>query len=346
MNSDLVKGILIALVIVDHNDFSRAIFPGFLKGFSFHVLAFLALPFVRSTPPLSLQALQKHFYRLYYPFLVVAVATAVVFWLGSGRGFIDEALALAHALYSGNADSLKRATNMGLLWFLPSLFSLMVIKGALAAMPQAPRKIVMAGICVIHFVIGIIASRMQDFLPLGILPALYVVPLAYAVANVHLRMLSPLRIEFALLAVIALFIPVKYAQIRMGLSQEVGFSQVADYRFPLALIINDLEGVFGTLLVFQLGRLSLPRWIETIGRNSLAIYLFHAFIGRFLYRAVMGLPFPDSPLPLFILTATLTLALSAALAQNITRIPLLQQLLFAEKRAGLIGRKKPYPVPE
>ncbi|HJV74487.1 MAG TPA: acyltransferase family protein [Noviherbaspirillum sp.] len=346
MNSDLVKGILIALVIIDHNDFSHELFPQFLNGFSFHVLAFLALPFVRSTPPLSLLTLQKHFYRLYYPFLVVAVTTGIVFCVHSGHSFADEALALSQALYSGNADSLKRATNMGLLWFLPSLFSLMVIKGVLEAAPMVLRQTLLAGIFIVHFVIGIIALRAQDYLPLGLLPALYVVPLVYTVAIVHLRVLCPLRRELALLAVIILFILVKYAQIKMDLFQEIGFSQVADYRSPTALFVNDLEGIFGTLLVFQLGRFSLFRWIETVGKHSLPIYLFHAFIGRILYVAVASQALITSPLLCFIVTAMLTLILSTKLAQLLMRIQFLRQLLFPDNRAELPGRRNPYPAPE
>lgn len=346
MNSDLVKGILIALVIIDHNDFSRELFPQFLNGFSFHVLAFLALPFIRSTPPLSLSTLQKHFYRLYYPFLVIAVTTGVVFWVHSGRGFADEALALSQALYSGNADSLKRATNMGLLWFLPSLFSLMVIKGVLEAVPVAFRQTLMASIFIAHFVIGIIALRVQDYLPLGVLPALYVVPLVYTVAIIHLRALCPLRRELALLSVISLFILVKYAQVKMDLFQEIGFSRVADYTSPTALVVNDLEGILGTLLVFQLGRFSLFRWIEIIGRNSLPIYLFHAFIGRILYVAITSQPVTTDPLLSFILTSMLTLILSTMLAQLVMRVQFLRQLLFPDNRPGLLRRRKPYPVPE
>ena len=78
MNQNLIKGMLIILVMFDHNEFAHQLFPLFLDGFAFHVLGFLALPFLRPPEPASKAYFQKIIFRYYYPFFLITCAMAIL----------------------------------------------------------------------------------------------------------------------------------------------------------------------------------------------------------------------------------------------------------------------------
>jgi fucose 4-O-acetylase-like acetyltransferase len=333
MNSKLVKGILLALVIIDHNDFSRLLFPGFLQGLSFHVVAFFALPYLRAAAPLSIGLAQRHFLRSYYPFLIVALSTATVFWVATGRPFATMSEALMKALYNGNADSLKQSTNMYLLWFLPSFFCFSLVKSLLDTVPPAFRNMLLGGTGLAHITVGAVAADIQHVLPLGVLPALYILPLAAAAANLHARAFAGTRKEYALAAAVTLFIAAKFLQMHMGLSQEVGFSLVADYRELPALLVNDLEALTGTLMVFQAGRFAWPDVLAAAGQFSLQVYLFHAFVAKVLYRIIVTLPFPLDAGAACALSSLATLLLTTAGARWVTERQMLRRLMFPAMQA-------------
>jgi hypothetical protein len=334
MNSNIVKGILIALVIIDHNDFSRMLFPGFLLGLSFHVVAFFALPYLREPVPLSQDLVKRHFLRLYYPFLVVALATGTTYWLFTGRPLSEATVSLIQALYNGNAESLKQSTNLYLLWFLPSFFSFVIIKSFLDSTTAALRNTLLAAIVLTHLLIGAVAADVQDYLPLGILPALYILPLAMAAAMIHLHVFTKLRREHAVAASVTLFIAVKWLQIRMGLSQEVGFGLVADYRDMPALLVNDLEAITGTLLVFQAGRFAWSDVLSAAGKFSLQVYLFHAFIAKAIYLMIVNLPFSVYASAAFVFSSVATLFLTVFAARLVTNRQVLRHLMFPAMQGG------------
>lgn len=328
MNHNIAKGLLILLVIVDHNDFSRDIFPGFLRGLSFHVVAFMALPFLRPALPLTTGTLRKHFFRLYYPYLVFTCAIAGAYWISTDRSLFTALVNLIHALYSANAASLKEATNMALLWFLPSLFSLLIIRGAIEGASRPLRSALIAVALLCHPLIGLVSGTMQHYLPLGMLPAIYVIPLVYVIAFLQLKVLDPLPGAPALLMLTILFVVVKYLQMRLGLSQEVGFGMVADYRNPIALLLNDLEAISGSLLVFQMARFNPGDLFDRAGRYSLQVYLFHAFVASALFAVIKRLPVDVHPGVAFAVSVPLTLAASVILAHVILEARRLKRMLF------------------
>ncbi|HYD60399.1 MAG TPA: hypothetical protein VEC35_08595 [Noviherbaspirillum sp.] len=337
MNHNIAKGLLILLVAIDHNDFARDVIPGFLRGLSFHVVAFMALPFIRPALPLNAAAIGKHFFRLYYPFLVFACVTAGGYWLSTGRPLGDSLVNLLHALYSANVVSLKAATNMALLWFLPSLFSLLIIKGGIEEAGRPLKYFFVVAALVCHPLIGAAPAMTQHYLPLGLLPAMYVVPLVYVIAFLHLKAFEPMPRKIAFLVSAILFASVKHVQIQLGLSQEVGFGLVSDYRNPLALLVNDLEAITGSLLVFQMSRFRLGSLCERLGRFSLQVYLFHAFIGAALFVAIKRMPVAIDSLTALVVSVVLTLGSSMLLAQVVFGTKRLKPALFPENGGELLG---------
>lgn len=339
MNLNALKGILIILVIFDHNDFSRTLFAGFLYGFGFHVAGFLTIPFLKPAAPLD-REFAAYAFRLWYPFMAVATVMALLMACATGVDASHQLRAWALALYSGNAHALKQATGMYLLWFLPSFVALAILRGAFA---RGGAWLLLAAALAAHPIIGAVAPQVQDNLPLGVLPALYAIPLGYIGAALHQRLLSRMPAVAALLLALAVFVPVKYLQVQAHLYNEIGFAEVADYTRPLALLLNDLESVAGVLALFQLCRLPMPRLLEACGRYSIQIYLFHAFVALAVAKAVQAMHLP--PAAALALSLAATVVLTLLLARGLAGNRLAQRFLFPRSPAVLLGRAAVVPSP-
>lgn len=330
INQNALKGMLIILVIFDHNEYAHKIYPLFLAGFSFHVIGFLSLPFLRPAEPLGKKILEKMFFSYYYPF----------FWIVCGMVFLNTLISQNQstsasgvfnfllALYSGNSQILKRVTQMSLLWFLPSFFSLMLIRSALVSGGKAIQTFFLIFLSIAHLYIGYFASEIRNFIPLGLLPTIYAFPLILIVVKFHQSILEKLNRLNAFLLITTAFLIVKYWQIRMGLGQELGFAMLADYRDFPAMIVNDLEAITGTLMLFQLARFNFGQLITSSGQNSLQIYLFHAFVALVTYK-FLEKNFANTPMNIrLIISMIITLLFTLLIAKFIMRNEILKRFLF------------------
>ena len=327
MNLDLLKGLLIILVIIDHNEFSRSLFPAFLYGMTFHVVGFMAIPFLKP-PPKDFAA---YVFRLYYPFLLVTVAMALAVWWTTRPDPVGHMQQLLLALYSGNASLLKSVTQMGLLWFLPSFIALVTMRSAM------PLPLMLAVAVLAHPFIGSHAVAYQDWLPMGLLPALYMFPLCVLIAWLHRRFLAGMLAWRAGLAMLLAFGVIKSAQIGLGIHNEVGFADVADYRSPLALLLNDLEGVSGTLMLFQVARFNWSTLVAEVGKFSMQVYLFHAFVALALYKIIMMVAPQAGALPLFCLSLAGTIVLTLLLSKLLVGQAFTKRMVFPKGPGELLG---------
>lgn len=336
MNQNILKGILVLLVVVDHNEYARSIFPRLLDGFSFHVVGFLMIPFLRPAAPWSKDFL-NYLFRLYFPFFVIVTVMAILdAWLTPVTVYSQIWLWL-HALYSGNSSLLQQVTQMALLWFLPSFIALITIRTAIENFSHVGKLIAIALFCLAHPFVGTVARELEDYLPLGLLPAVYVVPLAYFGMQLHRKVFERMPRVKALLLTAAAFVVIKYFQMQAGLHTEIGFAQVADYRQPYALLLNDLEAISGVLAMFQVARFQLGSFLERCGKYSLQVYLFHAFVAVVVYKGLEHL-FGNWPVGLLFGTSLLaTVLVTVALAQILVKQALIQRFLFPRSLAEVAG---------
>lgn len=340
MNQNSLKGLLIILVIFDHNEYAHQLFPDFLRGFSFHVLGFFTLPFLREADSINLARLRKMFFSYLYPFLWFAGGMSILTLFLKSRsssvglgGMPSEMLSqllsqMLLALYSGNAILLKGATGMSLLWFLPSFFSLMVIRALLAGRNNFQQ--ILAWLCLfsIHPLISLLPPSTQVSIPLGLLPALYAIPLIMLLVIFQRHIYEKLPTTYAIFLSALLFSAIKYLQIQMNLTQELGFVDVANYQNWRALLVNDLEGIFGVLMIFQLARYDLSALINACGKYSLQLYLFHAFIALMIYR-LLEKYFTGTHSGFLLLVSMLTtIVISLGFVAQLMKIHRLQNLLF------------------
>ncbi len=332
---------------MDHNEFSREIYPKFFDGFSFHVIGFMALPFLREDVKFSRIHLGKIFFRLYYPFLLLACLMGLVILVTASERSFTDIIYLPWALYSADALILKKSTGMGLLWFLPCLFALLFVKSLLDLGSVFLKRIAFILLLGVHIFIGSIGSKLQPFLPFGLLTALYIIPLCYVVVCFHRNVFLLLKKETAFMISICVFSIVKYWQISLGLSQETGFLSVLDYTNLSGLLVNDLEAIFGAIMVFQASRFDLGKFVEKCGEYSLQIYLLHAFSALLVYKLVMLAPAETSDLSKFILSMSVTALLSTLVAEIMMKNYRIRRFVFPRDYQHLMGgqQKSPYVMP-
>ncbi|MGZ7106339.1 MAG: acyltransferase family protein [Candidatus Angelobacter sp.] len=327
MNPNIVKGLLILLVIIDHNDFARSVIPGFLLGFSFHVLGFLTLPFLRPAPAVD-RHLAQYLFRLYYPFFVITTALAIVVFLISPVSPQKQFSLWMLSLYSGNFNLLKESTHMSMLWYLPSFVALVALRALIEQSGRVAKFFILALLIALHPFIGLLPAQIQDYLPLGLLPVLYSIPLCYLAAYLHIRLFERGPRLPSLVASIALLCIVKYLQIRSGLHNELGAAEVADYTQPYALLINDLEAVLGVCMILQIGHLPIRTFFEGAGKYSLQIYCFHAFIAAAFYKILSNYSGKFPTASLFMLSVGLTFVTTLYVSHFLLKSPAFRRIMF------------------
>lgn len=328
MNQNSLKGLLIILVMFDHNEYAHQLFPEFLRGFSFHVLGFLALPFLREADSINAPRLKKMFFSYLYPFLWFAGGMSIINLFFKLRFSSDDLSQMLLTLYSANAILLKTATGMSLLWFLPSFFSLMLMRGLLTHRENWLRSIALLGLFSLHPLISLLPLSTQVFIPLGLLPAMYAMPLVLTLTVFQQQIYEKLQRLHAIFLSVLLFSCIKYLQIQMNLTQELGFVDVANYQNWRALCINDLEGIFGVLMLFQLARYDLSTLINACGKYSLQLYLFHAFIALVIYRLLEKYLAGTHIGFLLLLSMFTTVVISLGFVKQIMKIKHVQNFLF------------------
>lgn len=338
MNQNAVKAVLILLVMFDHNEYAHQLFPLFLTGFAFHVLGFLALPLLRPAPVLDWDYVSKIVCRYYYPFLLIVCAMAALTMATQTGVSLASGERLLLALYSGNNDALKNATQMALLWFLPSLLAILLLRAFIDARSPAQRRLCMLALLTAHLFIGPVAPLIRDYLPLGLLPAIYALPLCYLLVWLHAHCSARLGPSAGVWLTALVFIAVKAAQMAAGLSQELGFALVSDYRSLPALLLNDLESVCGALMLFQAARLRLPALLAWAGRHTLPVYLIHPFVALVVYRLCeKGLPQWGQEAK-FVLSMLATMFISMGLAHVLMRLGWVRRFVFPGDADALLGR--------
>lgn len=137
---DIVKGVLILVVIAGHNEgmmqhalWARRLF------YYFNTQCFFLLSSLLDTKPFSGQLLRDRAIRYLVPFVWFMLLAWVAFIsLRGGNQPLPAGIAqLGRAILYGSEPAIYQAVGMRYLWFLPALFSLVVIKAAAIRWPRA-----------------------------------------------------------------------------------------------------------------------------------------------------------------------------------------------------------------
>lgn len=131
-DSTLLKGVLILLIVLGHNGIlmgkSQGLTPNELNKYlySFHVYLFLILPFLYNVPQFTKERIKKDFMHLYKFYTIIFFVLLFV-----NITILKQDFGLANtinAYISGDQLKLNEAIGANFPWFLPTMFSLLVLR--------------------------------------------------------------------------------------------------------------------------------------------------------------------------------------------------------------------------
>ena len=284
-DSTLLKGILILLIILGHNSIlmqERAIF-NYL--YHFHVYVFLLLPFLYNIPQFTFERVKKDFIHIYKPYTLFFVILVLInTYILNTKFNITQVL---YAYISGNEYMLKANIGASFLWFMPTMFSLLLLRNWLM---NKPGKILWS--CVFVSFLAFVATRVLWLCTVYDFP--YIV-LGGTVSFVYFFM-----------AVVSRYIYEKYHNNRC-------FGYLSCTVFILSTIYNftNLHGTIYEIITWGILPISalytlisivkhfkenilITKCINYLGKESLPIYLFHVIIYNAILLVIQKVQFAEN----------------------------------------------------
>lgn len=324
--SNAIKGLLIMLVVLGHNSILCSDWSGCAATerlfhwqwlYTFHVYSFFLLPFIYNKSPYRKGNFRKYALRLLYPYVwICAVCTILsVAVLGSPfKGWAN----LLHAVVYGSSKLLEESTGLNFPWFLPAMFSLLLLKDLYYSSRKHVRWILL-GIGLILWAIVISGSvkfsTLGTYVPFALVPAFRLLPVCLLAVWLAERlqynfMARGVTASVFLLLSVLLWVFDHYS-LRTG---RMAFYFV----MPVA--------AFLTLMQFR-NYLAKSRLLVALGKMSLQIYLYHVIVFNGLLLVVKHFHCPPT-LSDGVIVLIVTLAVSCLGAWLTTNIPLLSKLLY------------------
>lgn len=287
--SQLFKGVLILLIVLGHNGILMGKAPGLETNtlnnylYHFHVYLFLILPFLYDARPFALSQIKKNFIRLYKPytllFVLLLLVDAVLY------GGVPNAKLLVGAYVTGNEPIIKEAINASFPWFLPTMFSFLILRDW-----SNNRK------CVFLFLFSIIifagarlygAFTLYDinwFVGIGVSAAYYFV----AVLGRWLCMQLHTKDLYGVLSIlITVLTSISFFVFRNSYNGYWLYNLNAWLIMPLSIFTS----------LYYMVRIMhdslVTKCLIYFGKHSLAIYMVHVFVYNALQSVVqyIGMPF-------------------------------------------------------
>lgn len=276
---DAVKGLLILLIAIGHNSILTRHIPHlFSILYTFHVFAFFFLAFLRPAPHFGPRMAITGAIRYLVPYLWFAVTSGLLFWLMYRRADPAQVVLsdLLTAAAIGSANLLDKATGFQLFWFLPAFFSLYCLRSGLASTSNKSATIFSLLAVAVHLIVGASPKSVKDFVPMGVLIALYIYPLALFASKLWEWSAGVNRHTLAMAAFLLTGSLIWLFQAHGG-AVNLAVLQVYSIGDPAMLALQDaippLAFVFILAIAPALGRSSL---LVYLGKNSLAIFLLHS----------------------------------------------------------------------
>jgi hypothetical protein len=309
-----LKGLLILLVVLDHNDWFRQLAPQVFGPLTFHVIGFFFLAFSFSEKPLTLDFIASRTVRYLVPFwwalTLTSMATSVIL-----KSDISVLWAIENFLASalvGSASLVKTSSGLYMLWFLPCLFGLTCL---LAGADTWTRKhgiktvygLALAG----HLALPYIKGVWMAWVPFGLLVAAYV----FFLGLVWRQCLRFRWTAFVGPLALACFMVCYGFLVENKVHIELGTLELSALQNPGTWVLH-LLSVFSALLVlvWLADGFKPMGWIERIGEKSMLVYLIHPLSYLVLTKLWVspGQAESSSGMLLFHACATSALAVSSA----------------------------------
>lgn len=328
--SNAIKGLLIVLVVLGHNSILCHVWDGCTTTeplfiwrwlYTFHVYCFFILPFIYNKFPYRKGNIRKYATRLLYPYLWVCLICAALSLFVMGNPFKGWKN-LAQAVIWGSDKLLDENMGFNFPWFLPAMFTLLLLKDFYYSAGECLKKIVVGSavlLWVVVIVSGVKFSTLGTYVPFALVPAFRLLPLCLLCVWLSDKMDFTVKsrwwltIVFTLLSILLWFC--YHYNIRSG--RIVFYFVMPIFAFLLLLSIRDY--------------LAKSRLLVALGKMSLPIYLYHIIVFNGLLIAVKHFHCPPTLID-GVIVLLITLAVSYLGAWLTTRIPILQKCLYPHVR--------------
>jgi len=312
--STKVKGILIVLVVMDHNDWFRQLAPQVFGPLTFHVLGFFFLAFSFGKKTLTYQFFLDRIARYMVPYWWTLALTTLAFsWVFqsqvNGHAVIENFVVAA---LIGSASMVKTSSGLFMLWFLPCLFGLTCLLAVHDSQTsQRVRAAVWSSAIAVHFSLPYLTGIWMSWVPFGLVIASYVF-----FPGLIWRQLMLLRLpHYSGLLAFFVFLICYGSLATAKVHIEVGTLEIMALKNPLFMFLNFVS-VFSAMLtlVWAADYFGSLRWLEALGENSMLIYLIHPACYLVLSRLWVSPTLAASSSPMLFIHACTTTALAVTLA--------------------------------
>jgi len=327
--SNKVKGILIVLVVIDHNDWFRQLSPQVFGPLTFHVLGFFLLAFSFGKKNLTYQFILDRIARYMVPFWWALAVTALAFtWVYQSQ--VKGAAVLENFLMAaliGSASWVKASSGLFMLWFLPCLFGLSCLLAINDSRTGQRARAAAWGLAIaVNFSLPYLTGIWMTWVPFGLVIASYVF-----FPGLIWRQLLLLRLpHYSGLLAFFVFLICYGSLVMNKVHIEIGTLEIMALKNPLFMFLNFLS-VFSAMLtlVWAVDYFGPLRWLEALGKNSMLIYLIHPACYLVISRLWVSPPQAASSSPMLFIHACTTTALAVSLAYGSSLLVTRSQVLSA-----------------
>ncbi len=274
---DPFKGLLMLVVVMDHNDVAHAMFPATFRPLTFHVLGFLLLPFLIGQSRLSKSFILDRFTRYSVPQFWILTVSALLLWVlhNHSEPFAQVARDYLLGLAIGSAPLVKRSSGFLAYWFLPTILGIVVVLAAYRTVSDRARRVMIAFFVLAHCVLVASYFQAYQWVPFGLA----------IVANVFvLGLLLVAIVESKLAFAVRWLFPIVFVfsygwLVYTDTWLEIAVLEMTPVARLATFIVQDVAGLSGVLTVLLLAdRLKASRAIASIGSLSLMVYLVHPLV--------------------------------------------------------------------
>lgn len=275
--SNLIKGILIVLIVLGHNSILMnlneewAWFKSWL--YSFHVRSFLFLPFLYDLGGINFLKIKKNARRLLLPYTIFFLLLYSIQAISTPP--VNPFTTVA-AYVTGSNYLLRQVTGLTYIWFLPTMFTLLIFKGY-----SFTFKFIKVGLFIVGsgllvgLVTFLITPECNIWTPLGMFTALVNFPIAIILRK-YLETQRNLKSNFILFLFLSVVVSITWL---LGRPEKYIWSLF----FYLVLPVTIFPCIFYISKYLRSTHIIVKIFIF-FGKISMGIYLLHQIIYNVLIK--------------------------------------------------------------
>lgn len=294
---ELVKGIMVILVVIDHNEYLRKLGSLFFDPLYIHVAGFFVIAHISIVNGAErfLPFAKKRFVRYGVPFFVFYLCYSLVYVLTGKAGGLDSDWFFGNwlpGLLIGSFAAVDKGCGGAFMWFLPALigFSLLV---KISTVSRSLFILASCGSLVVYTLPqGTLNSLVSNF-PLGIGLGFYlffVFELSRFLISVFPDGAEKYRLMISFFMLLVSIICHVFLNQMIGVI-ELGALIVPGFGRPLAWGVLMLGLIATYILIYQFAKIDFPvnkitRGIGCVGEASLLVYLTHQVFLHGIYKII------------------------------------------------------------